>query len=289
MSETSGRGWRRPRACGRRRVGSVVTSCSASTATRRPVVCGLGATINGQIVATSNSPRNYTVWHQCSAPAISQTLHTIDYGQGAMPLTISGLDAAGVPVNYTKTIRIDNQQPTVALTGPADAPSTAGTQYVTATAAAGPSGVAGISCAVDGGAASWYPAATAQVPVSGVGQHVVQCFSESNARDGSGTPGVSATRSFSMSIRVPTISGIAFTAIADRLRCHRVQKRIRVPARTVIVRRHHRRVRIRRPAHTKLVQVTKCHPRTMVMHRIVIVTVHRHGKKVEFGGARRSA
>ena len=197
-----------------------------------------------------------------------------------MPLTISGLDAAGVPVNYTKTIRIDNQQPTVALTGPADAPSTAGTQYVTATATAGPSGVAGISCAVDGGTASWYPTATAQVPVSGVGQHVVQCFSESNARDGSGTPGVSAMRSFSMSIRVPTISGIAFTAIADRLRCHRVQKRIRVPARTVIVRRHHKRVRVRRPAHTKIVHVTKCHPRTIIKHRIVIVTIHRHGKKV---------
>ena len=243
-------------------------------------VCGLGATINGQIVANSNSARNQTIWHQCSAPAISQMLHTIDYGQGAMPLTISGLDAAGVPVNYTKTIRIDNQQPTVALTGPADAPSTAGTQYVTATATAGPSGVAGISCAVDGGTASWYPTATAQVPVSGVGQHVVQCFSESNARDGSGTPGVSAMRSFSMSIRVPTISGIAFTAIADRLRCHRVQKRIRVPARTVIVRRHHKRVRVRRPAHTKIVHVTKCHPRTIIKHRIVIVTIHRHGKKV---------
>ena len=87
-------------------------------------------------------------------------------------------------------------------------------------------------------------------------------------------------RSFSMSIRVPTISGIAFTAIADRLRCHRVQKRIRVPARTVIVRRHHKRVRIRRPAHIKIVHVTKCHPRTIIKHRIVIVTIHRHGKKV---------
>ena len=127
---------------------------------------------------------------------------------------------------------------------------------------------------------SWYPTATAQVPVSGVGQHVVQCFSESNARDGSGTPGVSAMRSFSMSIRVPTISGIAFTAIADRLRCHRVQKRIRVPARTVIVRRHHKRVRVRRPAHIKIVHVTKCHPRTIIKHRIVIVTIHRHGKKI---------
>jgi hypothetical protein len=243
-------------------------------------VCGLGATINGQIVASSNSPRNQTTWHQCAAPAVSQTIHTGDYGQGAMPLTISGLDAAGVPINYTKTIRIDNQQPTVALTGPADAASTAGTQHVTATATAGPSGVAGISCAVDGGAASWYPTATAQVPVSGVGQHVVQCFSESNARDRSGSPGVSAMGSFSMSIRIPTISGIAFTAIADRLRCHRVQKRIRVPARTVFVRRHHKRVRIHRPAHTKIVHVTKCHPRTIIKHRIVIVTIHRHGKKV---------
>ena len=126
-----------------------------------------------------------------------------------------------MPVNYTKTIHIDNQQPTVSLTGPADAPSTAGTQYVTAAATAGPSGVAGISCAVDGGTAKWYASATAQVPVSGVGEHTVQCFSESNARDGSGTPGVSAMRSFAMSIRVPTVSGIAFTAIADRLRCKR--------------------------------------------------------------------
>ena len=243
-------------------------------------LCGLGATINGQIVANSNSARNQTTWHQCAAPAISQTIHTTDFAQGAMPLTISGLDAAGLPVNYTKTIHIDNQQPTVSLTGPADAPSTAGTQYVTAAATAGPSGVAGISCAVDGGTPKWYANTTAQVPVTGVGTHTVQCFSESNARDGNGTPGVSAMRSFAMSIRVPTVSGIAFTAIADRLRCKRIHKRIRVPARTVIVRRHHKRVRIRRPAHTKLVTVTKCHPRTIVEHRTVIVIVRRHGKKV---------
>ena len=187
-------------------------------------VCGLGATINGQIVASSNSAPNQTVWHQCNAPAISQTLHTIVCGQGSMPLTISGLDAAGVPVNYTKTIHIDNQQPTVALSGPTDAPSTAGTQYVTASATAGPSGVAGISCSADGAPARWYPGPTAQVPVDGVGQHQVQCFSENNAHDGNGTPGVSATRSFSVSIRVPTVAGIAFTSIADRLRCKRVKQ-----------------------------------------------------------------
>ena len=84
-----------------------------------------------------------------------------------------------------------------------------------------------------------------------------------------------------MSIRVPTISGIAFTSIADRLRCRRVTKRVKVPARTVVVRRHHRLVRIRRPEHTKLVRVTKCHPRTKVVHRVVTVVVRRHGKKVK--------
>ena len=244
-------------------------------------VCGLGATINGQIVASSNSAPNQTVWHQCNAPAISQTLHTIVYGQGSMPLTISGLDAAGVPVNYTKTIHIDNQQPTVALSGPTDAPSTAGTQYVTASAAAGPSGVAGISCSADGAPARWYPGPTAQVPVDGVGQHQVQCFSENNAHDGNGTPGVSATRSFSVSIRVPTVAGIAFTSIADRLRCKRVKKRVKVRGRTVIVRRHHKLVRIHKRPHTKVVKVTKCHPRTILVHRIVVVTVRRHGKKVK--------
>ena len=83
-----------------------------------------------------------------------------------MPLTITGLDAAGVPVNYTKTIRIDNQQPTISLSGPADAPSTAGPQYVSATATAGPSGVAGISCAVEGGNAKWYPELTCGVALA---------------------------------------------------------------------------------------------------------------------------
>ena len=44
-----------------------------------------------------------------------------------MPLTIWALDAAGVPVSYTKTSTSTTQQPTIALSGPTDAPSTAGT------------------------------------------------------------------------------------------------------------------------------------------------------------------
>ena len=244
-------------------------------------LCALGATIKGQSVANASSGQNPAVWHQCSAPAILQTIHTSGYGQGPVPLTLGAWDAAGLPVNYTKTIYIDNAQPTISLSGPNEAPSTAGTQYVTASAAAGPSGVAGISCSADGAPARWYPGATAQVPVDGVGQHQVQCFSESNAHDGNGTPGVSAMRSFSMSIRVPTVAGIAFKSIADRLRCKRVKKRVKVPGRTVIVRRHHKLVRIHKRPYTKVVKVTKCHPRTILVHRIVVVTVRRHGKKVK--------
>jgi hypothetical protein len=88
-------------------------------------------------------------------------------------------------------------------------------------------------------------------------------------------------RAFSMSIRVPTVSGIAFTSIADRLRCKRVKERVKVPGRTVVIRRHHKLVRIRRRPHTKVVKVTKCHPRTILVHKIVVVIVRRHGKKVK--------
>jgi hypothetical protein len=243
-------------------------------------VCGLSARIGGQLVGGVNAIRDPSVWHQCSAPTISQQIHTIDGAQGAVPLTISGWDAAGEAVSYAKTIRVDNHQPTVALSGPTSAASTAGTQYVTARATAGPSGIAGIDCAVDGSKPRWYAGATARVPVAGTGQHLVQCFSENNARDDSGARATSTLKSFSLAIRVPTITGIAFTTIADRLRCRRVEKRIKVPGRWVTVRRHHKRVRIRRRPQTKTIKITKCHPRTVIERRTVVVTIHRHGKRV---------
>ncbi len=49
-----------------------------------------------------------------------------------MPLYIAGYDAAGETTSQTKTIYVDNSTPTLSLSGPTDAPSTAGTQYVTA-------------------------------------------------------------------------------------------------------------------------------------------------------------
>ncbi|MGI8505684.1 MAG: hypothetical protein ACR2MK_02565, partial [Solirubrobacteraceae bacterium] len=78
-------------------------------------------------------------WHQCRAGPVNDTVVTQGYGQGASTLHIGAWDAAGETVDYRKAIYIDNQQPSVTLSGPTDAPSTAGTQYVTATAA-GPFG-----------------------------------------------------------------------------------------------------------------------------------------------------
>ena len=197
-----------------------------------------------------------------------------------MPLTLGARDAAGFPVSYTKTIYIDNSQPTVSLSGPTDAPSTAGTQYVTATAHAGPSGVQGISCSVDNAPAQWYPASTAQVPVGGVGEHSLECWAANNARDVNGNPSWSAGAGWSMKIGDPTVSGITFGHIVDALRCKRVKERVKVPARWVTVHRHHKLVKVKRRAHFVIKKVTKCHPRTAIKRVAVRVRVRRHGKTV---------
>ncbi len=259
-------------------------------------LCSLVATINGQVVAGSSSPQDTTVWHQCSAPAISQTIHTEQDGQGAAPLTISASDASGVPASDTKTIYIDNTQPTISLSGPRNAPSTAGTQYVTGTAAAGPSGVDGISCSVDGAPAQWYPGASAQVPVAGLGEHTVQCSAANNAVDQAGNHSWSSPATWALKIGEPTISGITFgSRLLDALRCKRVTVRVRVKSRWVTVDRHGRRVRIRRRGHVIVRYETRCHPRVVIRtvrvrgrverRRVVLLphTVQINTKRVGYG------
>jgi hypothetical protein len=166
------------------------------------------------------------------------------------------------------------------MSGPADAPTTAGTQYVDAIATAGPSGLAGITCSTDNAPNQGYPGASAQIPVSGLGDHVVRCAAENNAADPSGNRAWSPTESSAVSIREPAIAGIAFTRIVDKLRCSKVKERVKVPARWVTVRRHHHRIRVHRRAHTKIVRVTRCHPRTKRERIKVWKTVVRHGRKV---------
>ena len=227
-------------------------------------LCSLSASLNGQAIPGSSSTANPSVWHQCAAPAVSATVHTAIYGQGAVPLTLGASDAAGVPASVSKTVFIDNTQPTVSLSGPTDAPSTAGVQYVTATATAGASQVDGIDCSVDGAPARWVAGPSARVPVSGLGQHSVGCAAANNAVDGAGNHGWSDWSSWTLSIRQPTLAAISFgSRIINALLCRRARERVTVPARWVTVRRNGKLVKVKRPSYTRIVGVIRCQPRVV--------------------------
>ena len=235
--------------------------------------CQLAASLGGASVSQPlNEPQSQITWHQCPAGSFSQPFNTAAVASGAsVPLVMWARDAAYdygaghyLASAVTSDVNIDNDPVGVSLSGPTDAPTTAGTQYVTATGSAGPSGVSGIGCSVDGAPYQWFPEASVQVPVAGVGVHQVTCYSANNARDSSGTVATSAPQSWTLSIREPTVAGIGFANVVDRLLCRRVTKRVRVPARWVTVVRHHRRVRVRGPAETKVERVVRCHPRSCV-------------------------
>jgi hypothetical protein len=66
-------------------------------------LCSLSASLNGLAIGQTGSHRDVSSWHQCAAPPISQPVDTTRYGQGALPLTLSTGDAAGVPASLTKT------------------------------------------------------------------------------------------------------------------------------------------------------------------------------------------
>jgi hypothetical protein len=242
----------------------------------------MSATLNGTPIAgaTSISTQDPTQWHQCAAPGVDPTVDTWVYGQGAVPLTLSASDAAGVPVNYTKTVYIDNSQPTVSFSGPTDAPSTAGVQYVNASAGGSPSGIAGLYCSVDGAPGAWTSGSAAELAVSGVGTHRLRCAAANNAVDAAGNHGWSGYTSWTLTIREPTVTAIGFSRLVDRLRCHRASRAVTIPARWITVHRHHRLVSIREPARTTFRTVTLCHPRIQKRTIIVWATSRRHGKAV---------
>jgi hypothetical protein len=246
-------------------------------------MCGLSGTLNQIPFNGSSSVRDVATWHQCSAAAVSDTINTAAYGSGAMPLYIAGYDAAGETAEYSKTIYVDNSTPTLSLTGPTDAPTTAGTQYVTASAGGSPSGIAGISCSVDGAAANWYPSDSAQVPVSGLGEHQVSCNALDTAEDENGTHAESQTQTWSLKIGDPTELGVGFEKYVG-LKCHVIKKRLTIPGHWVIRHRHGKKVRVKTRPHHKIRKVTKCHAKTKRVRVVVRVPLRRHGKIVKRHG-----
>jgi hypothetical protein len=244
----------------------------------------MSASLNGQQVAgspLSTCPnQNDTVWQQCPngvnwSPSVSLS------GDGNQQLVLSATSAAGnTSTDGQETIHVDSVQPSVSLSGPTEASSAAGTQYVAATAAAGLSGVQGISCSLDNGLAHWYPGSSANVPVAGIGTHTVTCRSEDNSYNPWGQALWSAPKSWSLDIGQPTLSGISFSKLVDTLKCRRVRARVRIAARWVTVDRHGKLVRVHRRARSKTVKVVKCHARTSTRRVTVWVKERRNGKTV---------
>jgi hypothetical protein len=232
-------------------------------------VCSLNASLNGIGIPGSSSPQNPSIFHQCAAPAVQQTINTALYGDGAMPLRLSAVDAAGLPVAVGSTVYLDNAPVSVSLSGPTDAPVSAGTQYITATATAGPSGVDGIECSLDGAPYQFHSGSSTQLAVQGVGVHQASCFARNNSLDANGVRATSPVQSWTLRIREPSVATVAFSRVINALRCSKKHIRVRIPAHWTTVTYHGKKVHVRVPAQTRTVTVVHCHPR-IVRRRVII-------------------
>jgi len=137
-------------------------------------------------------PRDNTVWQQCPNPAswsFSVDTRSQVPTQGNLQIDLSAINAAGVPYTVPKTVAVDNDPVGVSFRAPNDpSPSVWVNHAVTvdASPSAGPSGVGGMNCAVDGGSAKPYPASG--LTVNGDGVHTVTCTAWNDAVDPQGQP-----------------------------------------------------------------------------------------------------
>jgi len=120
-----------------------------------------------------------------------------------------------------------------------------------------------------------------------VGNHTVSCQAHTGAVDPQGQYAYSAAQNWTLDIGQPTVSVIGFAKIVNALKCGTVRKRVIIPARWVSVRRHHKLVKVRKPARTKIVTVQQCHPRFVWRREKVWIKVRRHGKLISVRRTRR--
>ena len=242
----------------------------------------LAASMSGETIGGPPAPTCapvQTAWQQCPNGTNWTPTVTLS-GAGQQQLDYSATSAAGNTSPADETIKVDTEQPTVTLSGAADASSSAGTQYVTATAHVGPSGLGALDCTVDGGPTQSYASSPAQVAVSGVGTHSISCTASNRSLNPAGQPAVPTPASFSMDIGAPTAGSISFGNIIHGLKCKKVTEREKIPAKWIKIRRHGKLVRVHRRAHTKRVKVMKCRERFVRRKVIELVKVKRHGKVV---------
>jgi hypothetical protein len=237
-------------------------------------VCQATLTWDGQRSAEPTTPTapDQTYWNQCDAGNAPGAVQYFFPGQSVntasvaprsgtnVPLQITAVDAAQNTTSYTEDLNIDNVAPQLTLSGPTEAEASAGTQFVTATATSGPSGVGSIECSDDG--SPWAnealvrtssEKATADIAVTGLGDHAVTCYATNRSYNASGAAATTPTQTWSLHIGQTVSSRISLGRLVEH--CRRVVKNV------------HRRGR----THTE--HVLACHA----------VTPDRHAASVAFG------
>jgi hypothetical protein len=124
------------------------------------------------------------------------TRATTSPARANLPLTLAASNAAAVQSSISETLNVDNDPVGVSLTTPDDPnPSVWVNHAVTvrANASAGPSGIGGMNCSVDGATTQAYPADG--VSTDGDGIHTVACTAWNNAVDPEGNPATGASSS----------------------------------------------------------------------------------------------
>jgi hypothetical protein len=241
-------------------------------------VCSTAASVDGSLIQGSvDYWLDTSNWQQCPELGFDHQLDTTQYPNGSMSLSLHAGNAPGIESSPSELVNVDNQPVGLTLAGPTDALSTAGTQYVTATASAGPSGVSAILCSLDGAPAQSYPGPAVRIPVQGLGAHHLSCTARNGAIDSHNALASSPPESWTLSLRQPSVSTVSFAHIADKLHCAKQRERVKVPARWIYERVHGRRVRVHIPAQTRTVKVVHCHPNVAARRTI------RRRRTVNFG------
>lgn len=266
-------------------------------------VCDMRVWWNGQLVQdTGERTPNGGYWDQCDPNHVPNSAQDFFTGASINTATVAPQSATGVQLalqahnasynpstgapdwtSYVEYLNIDNTPVGLSLNGPTDASVNGGTQYVTATASAGPSGVGSIMCSLDGSPWHGEPLvgrggriANANVPVAGIGQHQLRCYATNNSADLNGYPASSALQTWSLHIGEPVTGGITFSKVTRH--CKRERKRITTPARWVTIRRHHKWVKVRRRARSYRRWTEVC--RTRARFKPAVSVAHDHATTV---------
>ena len=152
-------------------------------------VCNLTASVDGQVIILENQAPNSNAWQQCANGTWPGSIDTRQYlaTSGSLPLTLQATDAAQNTTSIPYAVEVDNDPVTVSLATPNDANPTVWVNHaveVSAASTAGPSGLSGTNCAIDGGHSFGYGGGG--FTVNGDGVHTVSCTAANNAVDPQG-------------------------------------------------------------------------------------------------------